>query len=130
MAAASPDPPVSTPHRYLAVSPWAIASAVFGLGSAAMIFATTVVGWLLLAVLPLAAIYFGRKALDQIRRMPEEFTGRWLAQAGIGLATALGIVGGVLIFFGSEVPHGYQVLDWAALEPDPPAARDGLGAVC
>jgi len=76
-------------------------------------------GWLL-AVLPLAAIYFGRKALGQIDRLPEEYTGRRLAQVGIGLGAGLGILfGGWLIFFGSEVPHGYQVLDYSDLEPNP-----------
>ena len=34
-------------------------------------------GWLL--PLPLAAIYFGLKALGQIDRMPEEYSGRRLA---------------------------------------------------
>ena len=48
-------------------------------------------GWLA-AVLPLAAIYFGRKALGQIYRLPEEYTGRSLAQVGIGLGAGLGIL--------------------------------------
>ena len=33
--------------------------------------------------------------------------------AGLGI-----LLGGWLIFFGSGVPHGYQVLDYADLEPD------------
>ena len=38
----------------------------------------------------------------------------------MGLGAGLGILlGGWLIFFVSTVPHGYQVLDWADLEPDP-----------
>ena len=71
-------------------------------------------------LLPLAAIYFGLKALGQIDRLPEEYTGRRLAKIGIGLGAGLGILlSGWLIFVGNEVPHGYQVLDWADLEPDP-----------
>ena len=70
--------------------------------------------------MPLAAIYFGLKALGQIERMPEEYSGQRLAKIGIGLGAGLGILlSGWLIFFGNEVPHGYQVLDWADLEPDP-----------
>ncbi len=77
------------------------------------------VGWLA-ALLPLAAIYFGRKALRQIQRLPEEYTGRRLAKIGIGLGAGLGIaLSGWLIFGASEVPHGYKLLDWADLEPDP-----------
>ena len=115
MATASQDPSVSSPPRYRAISHWAVLSVVCGAASAMMIF-----GWLL-ALLPLAAIYFGRKALGQIDRLPEEYTGRWLAQVGIGLGAGLGIVLSVwLIFGGSEVPHGYQELkDYSLLEPDP-----------
>ncbi len=76
-------------------------------------------GWPL-AFLPLAAIYFGREALKQIKRAPEEYSGQGLAKIGIGLGAGLGISLSVfLIFLNSEVPHGYQVLEWADLEPDP-----------
>jgi hypothetical protein len=75
--------------------------------------------------LPLAAIYFGLNALGQIRRMPEEYSGQRLAQAGIALGAGLGILfGGWLIFFDTGVPHGYQLLDWADLEPDPNNKRE------
>ena len=71
-------------------------------------------------LLPLAAIYFGLKALGQIDRLPEVYTGRRLAEIGIGLGAGLGILlSGWLIFGGGEVPHGYQELNWADLEPDP-----------
>jgi len=125
MVSVPQDPSVSSAPRYRAISLWAVLSVACGVASAAMII------FRLLAVpLPLAAIYFGLKALGQIDRLPEEYTGRWLAKMGIGLGAGLGIVlSGWLLFFGSEVPHGYQVLDWADLEPDaskheavPPAA--------
>ena len=112
---ASPDPSLSSPPHYRAVSLWAVLSVVCGAASATMF----ILRWLT-AFFPLAAIYFGVKALAQIERVPEEYTGRRLAQAGIGLGAAFGILlGGWLIFVASEVPHGYQVLDWADLEPDP-----------
>ena len=70
--------------------------------------------------MPLAAIYFGLKALGQIDRLPEEYTGRRLAKIGIGLGAGLGILlSGWLIFGGSEVPTATRCSNWADLEPDP-----------
>ena len=114
MTSVSQDPSLSPPPRYRAVSFWAVLSVACGAATVAMIF----FGWLA-APLPLAAIYFGVKGLRQIRRLPEEYTGQWLAKIGRGLGAGLGILlSGWLILFGSEVPHGYQVLDWSDLEPD------------
>ena len=80
--------PMNCPSpRYRAVSLWAVLSVVCGAASATMMF----FGWLA-AALPLAAIYFGLKALGQIDRLPEEYTGRRLAQVGIGLGAGLGIL--------------------------------------
>jgi hypothetical protein len=107
-------PPTASPPHYRAVSLWAVLSMVSGVATLTMFF-----GWAL-AFFPLAAIYCGRKALRQIQRMPEEYTGRQLAQAGIWLGAGLGIgFGGWLLLGGNEVPHGYRVLDYAELEPDP-----------
>jgi hypothetical protein len=92
-----------------------VLSVVCGAATATMIF----VGWLAVP-LPLAAIYFGRNALDQIERLPEEYTGQRLAKIGIGLGAGLGILlSGWLIFSDNEVHPGYQRLNWADLEPDP-----------
>jgi hypothetical protein len=113
MALPSQDSSLPAPHRYRAISPWALLSLVCGLASATMFF-----GWLL-SFLPLLALYFGWEALCQIERVPEEYTGKSLAKTGMGLGAVLGILlGGWLIFGSNEVPHGYQVLDWADLKPD------------
>jgi len=115
MVSVSKDPSISPPPRYRAISLWAVLSVACGAATVAMIF----VGWLALPLSP-AAIYFGGRALRQIRRLPEEYTGQRLAKIGRGLGAVLGILlSAWLIFIGSEVPHGYQVLDWADLEPDP-----------
>jgi hypothetical protein len=106
------DPNTSVP-RYRAISPWALLSVTCGAASVLMIF-----GWML-AWLPLLAIYFGRKALRHIERVPEEYTGKSLAKTGIALGAALGILLGGRLFFVSDVPPGYQVLDWSDLEPGP-----------
>jgi hypothetical protein len=89
-------------------------SVTFGLASATMIF-----GWLL-AVLPLAAIYFGWRALEQIARVPEEYTGKRVAKTGMAVGATLGIAIGAWLIFGvSDVPYGYQELKWSDLEPGP-----------
>ena len=112
----SQGPAPTAPGRYRAVSLWAVLSAICGAASAAII----LLSWPAL-VLPLAAVYFGWLALQQIQRLPEEYTGRGLAQAGMGLGAGLGILlTGWLIFGNSEVPHGYKELkDYSVLEPDP-----------
>lgn len=115
MATASQDPSVSAPSRYRAISPWAVLSVVCGAASATMFWPFE--WWA--SPSPLAAIYFGLKALGQIERLPEEYTGQRLAKIGIGLGAGLGLLlSGWLIFGSREVPHGYQVLDYAALEPN------------
>ena len=89
-------------------------SIFFALGTLTMFFHWAMV------LLPLAAIYFGRKALHQIERMPEEYAGRAMAKTGIWLAAGLGIIFTVFwIFWRSEVPHGYQEIDYSQLEPNP-----------
>jgi hypothetical protein len=102
------------PSHYRAVNMWAVLSIVSAIATLAMIF-----GWPFI-VFPLAAYYCGRTALLKIRRSPEEYTGVQLAKTGIGLGVGLGVIfSGWLVFGKSDVPHGYQVLDYATLEPDP-----------
>lgn len=123
MACATPDLPESPLSRYRAISPWAVASAVCAVASVTMVF-----GWLP-SFLPLAAIYFGWKALGQVQRAPEEYSGQWLARFGIRLGVVLGItLSGWLAFGGSEVPHGYKVLDYADLEPNPENKQEPIPA--
>ena len=72
---------------------------------------------------------FRSKSLDADPCLPEEYTGRWLAKIGIGAGAGLGILlSGWLLFFGNEVPHGYQVLDWSDLEPDPNDKHEAVPA--
>ena len=124
MASVYQDPSVASPPRYRAISVWAVLSVVFGAATAAMIYFE----WMALP-LPLVAIYFGLKALGQIQHAPEDYSGTVLAKVGIGLGTGLGLLfSGWLIFFGGGVPHGYQQLDWADLEPDPSKKNERIPA--
>jgi hypothetical protein len=85
-------------------------------------------------VLPITAVYLGRRAMKQIARSPDEYTGEGLAWGGIGLALLFFLVGsGCLIWIrGRDVPHGYQYVEYAELQPDlnvegqkvPPGAMD------
>jgi hypothetical protein len=107
-------PPITAPPHYRAVNLWAVLCVICAVTTLTMFF-----GWTY-AFFPLAAIYCGRRALQQIQRMPEEYTGIQLAKAGIWLGAGLGVIfSGWLLFGRSEVPHGYVPLDYSMLEPDP-----------
>lgn len=106
-------PPTPSPPHYRAVSLWAVMSIASTLPTPAALFSL----WFVL--FPLAAIYFGYEALRQIKRTPEEYTGRLLALIGMWAGGIL--VAGVLVisFIQGGVPPGYQRIDYSALEPDP-----------
>jgi hypothetical protein len=114
--------------RYRAISWAAVASLGLGAGSL-LVF----LGWIF-AVIPLAALVLGWRALRQIARTPEEFTGQALAWTGIGLAVAASMAGCAWLLLArfSEVPIGYQRVEYAELQPNanvpnekvPPAAID------
>jgi len=107
-------PPAASQPHYRAVSVWAVLSIAFAIATLAMFFQWTMV------FLPLLAIYFGYEALRQIERTPEVYTGRIAAKTGMWLAGSLGIAFlGWWVFVRSEIPPGYQVLDYSVLEADP-----------
>src|ERR1700722_4088332 len=98
--------------RYRAIQVEAVLALIAGVCSVGMFF-----NWLFI-VFPLAAVVFGYRSLQAIERMPGEFTGERFAKAGILLAAVFGLGGSVnLLVFGTEIPHGYEVLDYADLEP-------------
>jgi hypothetical protein len=114
--------PVSTP-QYRAVSVLAVLSIACAIATVTMFFT------LWMVVFPLAALCLGYKALSQIDRKPEVYTGRAIAKAGMWLGAALGLFfGGWDLFIRSAVPHGYQLLDYSILEPDPNSQGRGPNA--
>jgi hypothetical protein len=112
---------MSTPTRYRALNPLAVASVVIGPLSITTALASTFAGWLMLASVPLAGMILGWAALRQIRKAPHEWIGRELAWTGIGLSAFTWLVGTVLAWIPhqSEVPFGYTYVPYENLQPDP-----------
>src|SRR5580704_12856039 len=93
--------------RYRAIQVEAVLSLVTGICSLGLFFAWPFI------VFPLAAIVFGFRSVKAIERTPEEFTGKEMAQVGILLGVICLLAGSLtLAVFRSEVPHGYEVLDY------------------
>jgi hypothetical protein len=108
--------------RYREISPAAVLSVVLAALSAAVFLAGPYVGaFLLLSVIPLAAIAAGWWALRRISHAREEVMGVLAAQIGIGLAALLWIGGLVWLLTAGlrEVPTGYQAVTYAQLQPNP-----------
>ncbi len=108
----SPTPP---PARYRAVDPLAVAGVVMG-GLSILTF----LGWWLAAI-PLVGIGLGLRSRRRILDAPDVLTGLWLAKLGIWLSAALWLAGYGWLTFAevSEVPFGYQHIEYETLQPDP-----------
>lgn len=78
--------------------------------------------------LPLVGIVLSVVGLNAIRRYPNEYAGKWLAQ--------LALAGHVLLILGTtpyhfyvhatEVPEGYQRVSFSELQPDPEKGEYGI----
>jgi hypothetical protein len=110
-----------TTPRYRAMNPLAVASIAVGPLSIATIFASTLAGWLMLTIIPLASVILGRMALKQIRKAPSEWLGRKLAWSGIAISAGLWLLGTcwILIAPSTVVPFGYTYIQYDNLQPDP-----------
>jgi hypothetical protein len=101
--------------RYRALSPLAVASVALGVLSIA--------NWLTWYAffIPLAGVAFGWQALRRIRRAPDEWTGVELAW--IGIVASLALWGGgcvrLILVGASEIPYGYTLVNYEALQADP-----------
>lgn len=100
---------------YRALSTAAVASLVLGVLSV-----LALLDWWL-ALIPFAGVILGIVALRNIRKQPEEYTGRKVAILGIVLATLFWIGGfGRLGYLrATEVPPGYERIDYSLLQPGP-----------
>ena len=102
-------------ESYRSIAPLAVVSLVLGLLS------IVIVLWPVFVLVPIAAIVTGMLALRQIRRETKELMGQWAARSGIGLAVLGAVVGYSWATYShhSQVPHGYQEVTYAELEPNP-----------
>ena len=100
---------------YRAISKGAILSLVLGLLS------LTALSMPALAILPLVGFILGWNAYRTIRRYPAELSGKGLAALGTTLCGVL-FVSSVTwhsVTYATEVPDGYQRVDFADLQPVP-----------
>ncbi|HEY4311580.1 MAG TPA: DUF4190 domain-containing protein [Pirellulales bacterium] len=102
--------------QYRALSVLAVASCILGLLSA-----TSFLAWALAAIIPALGVITGIVALVRIRKNPTELTGQAVAVAGIVLSILfLGAGASYLTYdYVTEVPPGYERLNYAELQPDP-----------
>jgi len=102
-------------HRYRTVSVLAVVSTVFGALSILTAFTP------FLGFIPIAGILLAFLGFRQVRRAPEEFTGRGFAMAGLWLSIGLWAAGWGCYFYGQhkDVPYGYKLISFETLQPDP-----------
>ena len=100
---------------YRALSTAAVASLVLGVLSI-----LTLLDWWL-GLIPFAGVILGIVALRNIRKQPEEYTGRGVAVVGIILAALfwIGGFGRLGYLHATEVPPGYERIDYSLLQPGP-----------
>lgn len=122
----NPQPVFSTPQpqqdddynpadAYRTLSTAAVASFVLGVLSI-----LALLDWWL-ALIPIAGVTLGIMALRNIRKQPQEYTGRGVAIAGItlGILFCLGGFGRLTYNYATEVPDGYERVDYSLLQPQP-----------
>jgi|GEM_PF-6970709 len=104
-----------TSGRYRSVSVTAVISLIFGCVSIISFLSWT---WCLL---PIIGMVSGWLALVRIHEIPQELTGAAYAKAGI-IVSAIFLLGGSgyhLFRAVSEVPWGYEAVDYDELQPEP-----------
>lgn len=104
--------------EYRSLSGGAVASMILGVLSVVALLPDI---WVL-KVVPILGVVAGSSALARIRRRPDEFTGRKLALAGTATSLVMLLVGTGWSAYelATEVPEGYQVIDYSLLKhPDP-----------
>ena len=107
-------PSVGNEFQYRTISKAAVASLAFAiLGLGAFVFPAFV-------LLPVLAIGFGFVALIEIRKYPEEITGKLAAKVGLGcgLLIAAGSIAMHAYEYITEVPPGYERMAFTDLRPN------------
>lgn len=116
--------------HYRALHTGAIVGFVLGLLSVfTMISAsTTLEACLLVTPIPILGMFISLRSLAKIRRESDQYTGKWLAIAGLALSTFF-LVSGVgygFYVYRTEVPDGYDRISFETLRPTEQQERGGV----
>ena len=89
---------------------------------------TTLEACLLVTPIPILGIIVSLRSLNKIRRESDQYTGKWLAVAGLALSTFF-LVSGVgygFYVYRTEVPDGYERISFESLRPSEQNERAGI----
>lgn len=116
--------------HYRALHTGAIIGLVLGVVSSLIFIAaaTTLENCLMVTPIPILGMFISLRSLAKIRRESDQYTGKWLAVAGLALSTFFLIAGVGYGFFvySTEVPDGYQRIAFETLRPTDQQERGGV----
>jgi hypothetical protein len=114
---------------YRAMSSGAVVGLVLGLLSALMLgaAANSLGAALVVAPVPILGIVISLRALAQIRRLPEDYTGSGLAKFGLSLSAFFLVsgLGAAAYVYATEVPDGYERISFLSMKPGELEERAG-----
>jgi len=121
--------PDETIH-YRALHTGAIVGLVLGVVSALILLSasTSLEYCLMVTPIPVLGMFVSLRSLAKIRRESDQYTGQWLAVAGLALSTFF-LVSGVgygYYVYTTEVPDGYQRISFETLRPTEQQQRGGV----
>ena len=116
-----PDSDTDESIHYRAIHTGAIIGLVLGLASVFMLISasTTLEACLLVTPIPILGMFISLRSWSKIRRESDQYTGKWIALAGLALS-ALFLVTGVsygFYVYRTEVPDGYERISFETLRP-------------
>ena len=116
--------------HYRAIHTGAIVGLVLGLVSVFTLLSasTTLEACLLVTPIPLLGMFISLRSLAKIRRESDQYTGKWIAVAGLALSTFF-LVSGVgygSYVYTTEVPDGYERISFETLRPTEQQERGGV----
>jgi hypothetical protein len=116
--------------HYRALHTGAIVGFVLGLLSLFTLISasTTLEACLLVTPIPILGMFISLRSLARIRRESDQYTGKWLAIAGLALSTFF-LVSGVgygFYVYRTEVPDGYDRISFETLRPTEQQERGGV----
>lgn len=124
------EPNVDDAIHYRALHTGAIVGLVLGMISSFILIAasTTLEYCLLVTPIPILGMFISLRSLNKIRRESDQYTGKWLAVAGLALSTFF-LVAGVgygFYVYQTEVPEGYERISFETLRPSEQQERAGI----